>query len=1034
MKKFYQFIISMPFLAVMLIIYAASMGVATFIENDYGAGIARYFVYNTWWFELIQLILVVNFVGNIFKYRLYKRAKWSIFLFHLAFAVILIGAGITRYFGYEGIIHIREGETENKFVSEKDYMIIKHANESDSIISKEELFVSPNIKNNYKTNFEYGGEKFEFEIVKLIPRAVRSLQPDENGTPMMELVVGTKSGMQSYYITNRSSMFIQGMPYTLNNDANPDTAINFTSEKKSLYIQAPFELSKSDMKGETDTLIPAGSKTVVKPYHWYSYGENRFVVTNFQQRGKITYIEAQKEERSPLTVLSCIMRSAHETKDVFLPVVNDQAGESVSVKIAKNHFLVSYGAVEKELPFALKLRDFQLERYPGSESPSSFASEVTLIDTGAKVNKDFRIFMNNILEHKGYRFYQTSYDPDEKGTILSINHDKPGTYVTYFGYLLLVLGTIWALFSKHSYFTELSKKSAELRKKRKGLATAILVLFMFVSQSAFSQDQGITKIDKKHADHFGKMLVQDNAGRIKPFNTLSSELTRKISRKESLEGLNHNQVIMGMMFNPELWESKPIIKIGHPDLMKMLGTNEKLVAFNKFVDLQKGEYLLKEHVNKAFEKQPGQRDKFDKEIIAVDERINLVYQVFQGQFLKVFPMPGDTHHKWMIPSDAKKIKDKAEKDFVAGIFTNYYLALVQAQETNNWENTGFYVDSLIAYQKKHAGEVIPSDTKIKMEIQYVNMDVFNRIFKFYGIIGFLYLIVLFAGIVRPKLKISLISLIMTILLGIIFLVQTYGLGVRWYISGHAPWSNGYETMIYISWATMLAGFIFMKRSPIVLAATALLASITLMVAHLSWMDPQISNLVPVLKSYWLTIHVSVITASYGFLGLGALLGFLNLILMLMKNPKNRDYINITIDELSVVNHMTLIIGLYLLTIGTFLGAVWANESWGRYWGWDPKETWALITIIVYTLVLHTRFIPALNQRYAFNLMSLLAISSVLMTFFGVNYYLSGLHSYAQGDPVPIPGFVYISIAVIALVAILAYFRNYMAELNVKKAE
>ncbi|MBE2279712.1 MAG: cytochrome c biogenesis protein CcsA, partial [Ignavibacteriaceae bacterium] len=167
----------------------------------------------------------------------------------------------------------------------------------------------------------------------------------------------------------------------------------------------------------------------------------------------------------------------------------------------------------------------------------------------------------------------------------------------------------------------------------------------------------------------------------------------------------------------------------------------------------------------------------------------------------------------------------------------------------------------------------------------------------------------------------------------------------------------------------LAGFIFMKRSPIVLAATALLASITLMVAHLSWMDPQISNLVPVLKSYWLTIHVSVITASYGFLGLGALLGFLNLILMLMKNPKNRDYINITIDELSVVNHMTLIIGLYLLTIGTFLGAVWANESWGRYWGWDPKETWALITVIVYTLVLHTRFIPALNKRYAFNLMS-----------------------------------------------------------------
>jgi cytochrome c-type biogenesis protein CcsB len=252
-----------------------------------------------------------------------------------------------------------------------------------------------------------------------------------------------------------------------------------------------------------------------------------------------------------------------------------------------------------------------------------------------------------------------------------------------------------------------------------------------------------------------------------------------------------------------------------------------------------------------------------------------------------------------------------------------------------------------------------------------------------------------------------------------FLAQTFGLGLRWYISGHAPWSDGYESMIYISWATILAGFIFSKNSPITLAATSILTALILFVAHLSWLDPQISNLVPVLKSYWLTIHVSLITGSYGFLGLGALLGFLNLILFILRK-ENDKFISLTIRELTYVSEMTLIVGLILLTMGNFLGGVWANESWGRYWGWDPKESWALVTIIVYTFVLHMRFIPNLKSIYAFNIASLLAYSSVIMTYFGVNFYLSGLHSYAKGDPVPVPDFVFYSIGIIFLIIALAY--------------
>jgi cytochrome c-type biogenesis protein CcsB len=246
--------------------------------------------------------------------------------------------------------------------------------------------------------------------------------------------------------------------------------------------------------------------------------------------------------------------------------------------------------------------------------------------------------------------------------------------------------------------------------------------------------------------------------------------------------------------------------------------------------------------------------------------------------------------------------------------------------------------------------------------------------------------------------------------------------MRWYIAGHSPMSNGYESMIFISWVTLLAGFIFSRKSAFALSATAVLAGMTLMVAHLSFMDPEITNLVPVLKSYWLTLHVSVITGSYGFLGLGAILGIITMILLTLTNSKNKDRISNTIDELTVINFRTITLGLYFLTIGTFLGAVWANESWGRYWGWDPKETWSLITVVIYALVTHSRMIPGMKDIYTFNLLSLFAFSSVLMTYFGVNYYLSGLHSYASGDPVPIPAFVYIAVSLLIALALVAYFK------------
>jgi len=278
---------------------------------------------------------------------------------------------------------------------------------------------------------------------------------------------------------------------------------------------------------------------------------------------------------------------------------------------------------------------------------------------------------------------------------------------------------------------------------------------------------------------------------------------------------------------------------------------------------------------------------------------------------------------------------------------------------------------------------------------------------------------------NQNIKLNWLKKVAFIFILVLFIAETAGLGIRWYISDHAPWSNGYESMIFISWATCLGGLIFANRSEITLSLTTVLAGLALMVAGMSWMSPEITNLVSVLKSYWLIVHVAIITASYGFLGIGALLGLLNLILMILRNKKNLVRVNFTIKELVNIIQITLMIGLIMVTVGSFLGGVWANESWGRYWGWDPKETWALVTILVYTFVGHMYKIQGFKGQFAMSAGALLAFSSVLMTYFGVNYYLSGMHSYAQGEPAPIPAGVYVAVVVVLIIVIAAYFSEKM---------
>ena len=697
------------------------------------------------------------------------------------------------------------------------------------------------------------------------------------------------------------------------------------------------------------------------------------------------------------------------------------------VEISGVNLAIAWGEKEIKLPFSLYLDDFILDRYPGSMNPSSYRSEITLLDSTKNINKKHSIFMNNVLDYNGYRFFQSSFDTDEKGSILSVNHDFWGTWISYLGYFLICLGAFLTLLNNNSRFASLSKGIKKMRLERKAGGLTI-ILFLGFSGLGFSQNNINKAISVEHADKLSRLIVQTYDGRFEPLQTLAYEVMHKISRKDKFTveykgELNAMQVFWDMLLDQDFWKTQKIIYIREQKVKEALGI-EGYASYNDLFD-KSFNYKLEKFSQEAFMKKPTEQNAFDKEIIKLDERANIYRMVYQGSMLKLFPIDKSTTFQWVEANDTlayfplKASLNGINEDLQLPIFNYTNILRLYFQSIKNAINTGDYskCDKIISYiediqRQSVAGTILPSKSKVNLEIFYNNAKIFENLRNIYGILSLLLLSIAFFENLSTK-KSKLISWLLNsliALLGIAFIYHTFGIVLRWYISGHAPWSNGYEALLIVAWGGLLAGFYFMRYSKITLASTALLAFAILMTAGHSSYDPQLTNLQPVLKSYWLIIHVAVITISYGFLGLGFMLGIINIILFIVKNNKNYLKIDTLISELTKINEMNLEIGLFLATIGTFLGGVWANESWGRYWGWDAKETWALVIIVVYALILHLRLVPKLKSYYVFNVGSIIGFGSVIMTFIGVNYYLSkGLHSYGTGDTPVFPIWAWIMI-------------------------
>ena len=1030
--KIIRFLFSGTLMGILLVVFAVSIGYATFIENDFDATTAKMLIYNAKWFEILMLLMIINFTGMIFTRKLYRKSKLNILLIHIALIIILIGAAITRYIGFEGMMHIREGQTTNIFRSSDSYVDVTIKNGEDETTVSKKVWLTPVREPVFHENITIGDRSFDITLKRYMPGAVAKIEPDPDGKPIISIVTADRRGRVDTFLEYGQTVSRSGYKLSFGDTTDAD-AIQFIMRDGKLWLRSPVDAQKANMMTghAADSTISKEQFSQVAPMKLIQFPGTNMMIKEIVPAGKLTWIPVHDSKQEGTRMARFVVKSGDKELEAFV-----KWGVPEKLTLNGAEVTVSYGNKTLELPFALKLVDFQLERYPGSTSPSSFASEVVLIDKEKGIEKPYRIFMNNILEYGGYRFYQSSYDRDERGTILSVNHDYWGTLITYIGYFLLFTTLLVSFFTKKTRFRNVLQQLKEVHEKRKKMVAATVVMLLALSVLPAQAQTG--EVSKEHAEKFGKLLIQNKDGRISPLNTVSTQVLVKIYKKSKYKDLTADQVILGMIANPKSWQQKSIVKVGDPALQRMIGIEGKFAKFSDFFD-KEGKYTLKKMVEEAYAKKPAQRNLFDKELIYVDERVNVMYLVFTGSMLTIFPVPDHPENKWVSLTEVFSHNHNHSQGDTAlhvasNLFSNYMQKLGESIKTGDYGPADEALQKIHEYQLKEGASVIPPQTKIDLEIFYNKVNIFKNLFPLYMMAGVLLFAFFFIQVFKPEREFKLVTGILKGLLLLALLAHTGGLALRWYIAGHAPWSDGYESMIYIAWATVLAGFVFMKRAPVTLSVASLLAGVTLLTAHMSWMNPEITNLVPVLKSYWLTIHVATITASYGFLALGSLTGFLNLWIMIFRNEKNKERVNLTLKELTLIIELSLSVGLVLLVIGNFLGGIWANESWGRYWGWDPKETWSLVTIIVYTFILHMRLIPGLRNTFSFNFLAMFAFASVLMTYFGVNYYLSGLHSYASGDPVPVPTFVYYALAVMILISALAAYNDMKMSDNAVEAE
>lgn len=1098
-----RFLFSMKMMIVCMTIFIFSIGLATFIESDYGTPASKIAVYNTIWFQLLLVYLALILIVNIIDYKMYQKGKRATFMFHLSFLIIILGAGITRYVSYEGQMRIKEGESSNILYSTTPYFNVKANNLKTQFTHSSKQWMDGYYENPFSFNFQIPGEKeVNVEYVSYQENMVDTLVNSDVTEARDAIVLVIAGQKRTIFKGQQGFLGDLGFSYEPIKPAMPGVEVKNINNQLFIKSDRPFTivnmgiLSVEDRRtGDIDSsaiqTLPADTLVSFIPMHLYRFDGGQPIVFKAYRKSVVKKLVKSPKKDVGDDYLTVKLYTKDTSKFVTVQGEARQIINPKFFKFAGLNFEVSYGAKPITIPFYVRCDDFDLDYYPGSEMASSYASVLTVLDTANNVNHTQRIIMNHVMDYDGYRFFQSSYFPDESGTILSVNADFWGTWVTYIGYFLMGLGMVLSLFNPKGRMKELSRIIRKSRENREKLIKTLVLLIGFgligtTSLYAAGQDHVHTSdttqhthnhdhdhdhdhahnheisdtvtidsaameaahqvmrqtpkvqfLPKEDAEKLNDLLVQDYNGRTIPLNTMALQLLRKFHRSDEFNGKSATQTILAMHLYPQRsWNDIPLIYVSS-GLRAPLGLDRYATLDD--LENEHGHFQWMMDYTEAHEKPDSKKNEYDKDLIKLGEHYRVVKAIFAYQYFRVLPVPGNDNNTWTWPFSKDLRGNKEAKDMLAlAMLHGLYL---ESQGEATYADVKPYVDSLKAYQWSMLGKYETAHPEaykltkshVQIEIAYNHLGVFDTVFNIYMLGGILLLILFFIRtLTTPTLRSEkLYKRISYIPIGVVFLALIYhgvGLGMRWYITGHAPWSDGYEAVIFIAFCAMVVGFSFIKKNPAIIAATTLLAALMIFVTKLNMLDPQITPLEPVLKSYWLMIHVAVITSSYGFLGISGILGTTNLVLYIakgatkIKEKKKRIQMNIT--EITSVSEMIMIVGLFAISIGTFLGGVWANESWGRYWGWDPKEVWALVSMLVYATIIHLRWVPKLSSRLLFNIMSLWGYSAILFTFFGVNYILVGLHSYARGEgTVELPFSAWVAIAFFVLLTLLAIIFN-----------
>ena len=643
------------------------------------------------------------------------------------------------------------------------------------------------------------------------------------------------------------------------------------------------------------------------------------------------------------------------------------------------------GMKEEKLPFSLCLQKFEAKMHDGTNAVADYSSKFTVIDGDDK--SEGEVSMNNIYSHRSYRLYQSSYDEDGKGSVLAINADPYGIPVTYTGYALLFISLVWMLFDPKGGYRKLLKSPL----LKKGALITALILSMgniqtLHAESATGNLQNAV-LPKETAEKFGELHILYN-DRICPVQTFALDFCKKIYGARSYQGLTAEQVLSGWVFYGNTWASEPFIKIKSGEMKTAMNLPD-YASLNTFFNREMGGYTIGQYVQEYYN---GQQDKFHQQAADIDGKIQIIMELREGISLKVLPYTFTKNVKatkdhsfikagtttWFSPVD--KLPQAVEHQHALYIRNVFSLLNGDVKAGNTSRVNEFFV-KMKKYQEVSSGNSLPTATQYKAERINNAFPFATILFMANLTLGF---IALFYTIYRmtKKREIKVLNIALPILLGVSFLALTFGLALRWIISGNVPMSNGYESMLTVAWLVMLISILMQLRIRIVMVFGFLISGFFLLVSHINQMDPAIGQMMPVLNSPLLSIHVSIIMMSYALLSLTFICGIMGIC---MRSHG---------EELQALSRVFLYPALTCMGFGIFIGAIWANVSWGNYWSWDSKETWALITFMIYAVVVHTQSLPVFRKPLVYHIYITLAFLSIAMTYFGVNYFLTGMHSYA----------------------------------------